>query len=44
LARKHNLADDVAYFDLALREKLPLLATSNAALRKADLAEGAALI
>jgi predicted nucleic acid-binding protein len=44
LARKHNLAAyDAAYLDLALREKLPL-ATSDAALRKAALAEGVALI
>ena len=44
LARKHNLAAyDVAYLDLALREKLPL-ATSDEALKKAALAEGVALI
>jgi predicted nucleic acid-binding protein len=44
LARKHNLAAyDVAYLDLALREKLPL-ATSDQALIKAALAEGVALI
>jgi predicted nucleic acid-binding protein len=40
LARKHNLpAYDVAYIDLALREKLPL-ATSDEALKWAALAEG----
>ena|SRR5258708_312866 len=44
LARKHNLAAyDAAYLDLALREKLPL-ATSDAELREAALAEGVALI
>jgi len=44
LARKHNLAAyDVAYIDLALREKLPL-ATSDQALRKAAMAEGVTLI
>lgn len=44
LARKHNLAAyDAAYLDLAVCEKLPL-ATSDAALRKAALAEGVALI
>ena len=43
LARKHNLAAyDVAYIDLALREKLPL-ATSDQALKKAALAEGVTL-
>jgi predicted nucleic acid-binding protein len=40
LARKHNLtAYDVAYLDLALREKLPL-ATSDQELKRAALAEG----
>jgi len=40
LARKHDLAAyDVAYLDLAFREKLPL-ATSDEALKKAALAEG----
>lgn len=44
MARKHTLpAHDVAYIDLALREKLPL-ATSDDALRRAALAEGATLI
>jgi predicted nucleic acid-binding protein len=44
LARKHNLAAyDVAYIDLALREKLPL-ATSDQALRKAAVAEGVTVI
>ncbi len=44
LARKHNLAAyDVAYLDLALREKLPL-ATSDEDLKKAALIEGVALI
>ena len=44
LARKHNLAAyDVAYLDLALREKLPL-ATSDRELKKAAVAEGVALI
>lgn len=44
LARKHNLAAyDVAYLDLALREKLPL-ATSDEELKKAALIEGVALI
>ena len=44
LARKHNLAVyDIAYIDLALREKLPL-ATSDQALKKAALAEGVTLI
>ena len=40
LARKHNLAAyDVAYIDIALREKLPL-ATSDGVLRRAALTEG----
>ena len=44
LARKHNLAVyDVAYIDLALREKLPL-ASSDQALNDAALAEGVTLI
>jgi predicted nucleic acid-binding protein len=44
LARKHNLAAyDVAYLDLALREKLPL-ATSDHELSKAARAEGVALV
>ena len=44
LARKHNLAAyDVAYLDLALREKLPL-ATADQELKRAALAEGVALI
>jgi len=44
LARKHNLAAyDVAYLDLALREKLPL-ATSDEELIKAAVAEGVAII
>ena len=44
LARKHNLAAyDVAYLDLALREKLPL-ATSDQELIKAAVAEGVPLI
>jgi predicted nucleic acid-binding protein len=44
LARKHGLTTyDAAYLHLALREKLPL-ATADAALRKAALAEGIALI
>ncbi|HEV1283744.1 MAG TPA: type II toxin-antitoxin system VapC family toxin [Bryobacteraceae bacterium] len=44
LARKHNLAAyDVAYLDLALREKLPL-ATSDQELIKAAAAEGVAVI
>jgi predicted nucleic acid-binding protein len=44
LARKHNLtAYDVAYLDLALREKLPL-ATSDQELKRAALAEGVPLI
>ena len=44
LARKHNLAAyDAAYLALAIRENLPL-ATSDEALAKAALAEGAALI
>ncbi len=44
LARKHNLAAyDVAYLDLAIRERLPL-ATSDQELKKAALAEGVALI
>jgi predicted nucleic acid-binding protein len=44
LARKHNLAAyDVAYLDLALREKLPL-ATSDQELIKAAVAEGVAII
>jgi predicted nucleic acid-binding protein len=43
LARKHDLAVyDVAYLDLAFREKLPL-ATSDEALKKAALAEGVTL-
>jgi len=44
LARKLNLAAyDVAYLDLALREKLPL-ATSDQELIKAAVAEGVAVI
>jgi predicted nucleic acid-binding protein len=44
LARRHDLAAyDVAYLDLALREKLPL-ATSDGALKKAALAEGVTLL
>ena len=44
LARKHNLAAyDVAYIDLARREKLPL-ATSDQPLRQAALAEGVTII
>jgi len=44
LARKHNLsAYDVAYLDLALREKLPL-ATSDQELTKAARAEGVGLV
>jgi predicted nucleic acid-binding protein len=44
LARKHGLTTyDAAYLDLALREKLAV-ATSDAALRRAALAEGVALI
>ena len=43
-ARRHNLsAYDVAYLDLAQRSRLPL-ATSDALLRQAALAEGVALI
>jgi len=44
MARKHNLAAyDIAYLDLALREKLPL-ATSDQELARAARAEGIALI
>jgi len=44
LARKHGLTTyDAAYLNLALRGKLAM-ATSDAALRKAALAEGVALI
>ena len=44
MARKHDLAVyDVAYLDLALRERLPL-ATSDQELKKAALAEGVVLI
>jgi predicted nucleic acid-binding protein len=44
LARKHNLAAyDVAYLDLALREKLPL-ATLDQELIKAARAEGVPLV
>ena len=44
LARKHNLAAyDVAYLDLALREKLPM-ATSDQGLIKAAAVEGVAII
>jgi predicted nucleic acid-binding protein len=44
LSRKHNLAAyDVAYLDLAIRERLPL-ATSDKELIQAALAEGVALI
>jgi len=44
LARKHNLAAyDIAYLDLARRERLPL-ATSDEGLKEAVLAEGVALI
>lgn len=44
LAHKHALTTyDAAYLNLALREKLPL-ATSDAALKKAALAEGVELI
>lgn len=44
LARKHALTTyDAAYLNLALREKLSL-ATSDAALKKAALVEGVALI
>lgn len=43
LARKHSLTTyDAAYLNLAIRKKLPL-ATADAALRKAALAEGVAL-
>jgi predicted nucleic acid-binding protein len=44
LARKDNLAAyDVAYLDLALRERLPL-ATSDQELIKAAVAEGVAIL
>jgi predicted nucleic acid-binding protein len=44
LARRHNLAAyDVAYLDLALREKLPL-ATADQELIRAAAAEGVAVI
>lgn len=44
MARRHNLlAYDVAYLDVAQRFRLPL-ATSDALLRQAAIAEGIALI